>query len=124
MGYGSGRRVQSKALLIRIDLCYIIGMSDPQIELDVAQRNALRTNAGLPLLDHREVKRLIAVRDEAAFKAVFAAQRIRFSHEWTNNNAGWLVNMGRVSLARRKVREEWLRGDYSDAIAAPSEAGG
>jgi hypothetical protein len=122
--YGFGRKVQSRALLIRVGLCYIVGMADPQIELDIAERNALRASVGLPLLDNREVKRLMAVRDEAAFEAFFAQQRVRFSHHWTNNDDGWLVNMGRVSLARRKVREEWLRGDYSDAVAEPGQTGG
>jgi hypothetical protein len=98
-------------------------MSDPQIELDIADRNALRASVGLPLLDDREVARLMAARDRVAFDAVFAKQRIRFAHEWTNNNDGWLVNMGRISLARRKVREEWLRGEYSGAAAASSQTG-
>lgn len=98
-------------------------MSDPQIELDVAHRNALRASVGLPLLDDREVKRLMSARDQAAFDAVFAKQRIRFAHEWINNNDGWLVNMGRVALARRRVREEWLRGEYSDVVAAPIQTG-
>lgn len=42
-------------------------MSAREIEQDVMQRNALRASVGLPLPDDREVKRLMAVQDEAAF---------------------------------------------------------
>ena len=73
--------------------------------MDIVERNRLRAEAGLPILEvETEGKRLAAVRSQAEFEAEWAARRTEFSQNWTGNGAGWTANMVRYAMARRKVR--------------------
>jgi hypothetical protein len=75
--------------------------------MDIEQRNQLRAQAGLPLLDVvAETARLIAAREEAEFERLFEQRRPALCHQWTGNQDGWMTNMGRWSLARQLVRDE------------------
>ena len=73
--------------------------------MDIEQRNRLRSECGLPLLDvASESRRLAAVRKQAEFEREWARRRHEFAHHWIGHAAGWLTNMGRWSLARHQVR--------------------
>jgi hypothetical protein len=62
--------------------------------MDINERNALRANAGLPLLDiPAEVARLQARRDEAEFEEFFEKNRYRFNHLLAGRS-GFLTHMG------------------------------
>ncbi len=73
----------------------------------IEQRNRLRQEAGLPLLNvQAEGQRQKAARDQADFENYFRQRRPEFCHQWIGNGDGWLTNMGRWSLARQRVRQE------------------
>jgi hypothetical protein len=73
----------------------------------IETRNRIRAVAGLPLLDvEAESKRLDAVRGQAEFEREWERRRDEFAHQWSRNTDGWLTNMARVSIARRRVRLE------------------
>jgi hypothetical protein len=73
----------------------------------IDQRNRLRAEAGLPLLDGpTEAARLAAVQADADFEVAFAARRDEFAHAWANNADGWMASVGRYSAARQQVRSE------------------
>ena len=75
--------------------------------MDIHQRNNLRAEAHLPLLDvAAEAERLARLRDEAAFEREWAKRRHEFEHRWQGNRDGWITNMGRESMARQQVRRE------------------
>jgi hypothetical protein len=77
---------------------------------EIGNRNRLRADAKLPLLDvQTEAARLAAVHKEAEFEREFDRRRGEFSHLWAGNNSGFLANMGRYVLARRKIRSEMLK---------------
>ena len=82
-------------------------MTDPHHDLieKIRNRNALRTETKLPLLNVEiEASRLAAAREQAVFELEFERRRPEFSHLWTGNNSGWTTNMGRYVLARQQVR--------------------
>jgi hypothetical protein len=75
--------------------------------MDIEQRNQLRAEACLPLLDGpAETARLNAAREEIEFNRLFEQRRPALCHQWTGNSDGWMTNMGRWSQARRQVRSE------------------
>jgi hypothetical protein len=75
--------------------------------MDIKQRNRLRAQAGLPMLDvAAEEARLKAAREEAEFERPWEVRRPALCHQWTSNQDGWMTNMGRWSLARQLVRKE------------------
>jgi hypothetical protein len=74
--------------------------------IEIENRNALRAEAGLPLLSvDAELRRLKAVRDQAAFERQWEQRRAEFT-QWIGDGEGWLSKMGRWSIARKNVREE------------------
>lgn len=74
--------------------------------MDIAERNRIRAEARLPLLDiAAETKRLEDVRQEAEFEAVWERRRIQFQ-KWIEGGQGYFPRMGRFSIARQQVRKE------------------
>ncbi|XIA64954.1 hypothetical protein ACFIOY_00240 [Bradyrhizobium sp. TZ2] len=72
------------------------------------ERNHLRTNAGLPLLDAvAEEERLAVVQGDAAFERYFVEHRHRFAHLWTDPNQGWLSRAGLWAQTRQQLRLEF-----------------
>lgn len=81
-------------------------------QLDIEDRNHLRSQAGLPLLDPAiEITRLAAVQADADFEAAFAARRNEFAHQWTdyNNASSIMSKLARYHHARQTVRRDLLR---------------
>jgi hypothetical protein len=75
--------------------------------IDIENRNSLRREAKLPLLNVlTELARLAAIRERAEFEREFERRRPDLCHQWICNKDGWLANMGRYSLARQQVRNE------------------
>jgi hypothetical protein len=75
--------------------------------MDIDQRNRLRAEAGLPLLDvAAESKRLSAVAEEAAFEKEWQRRRSEFAAQWATAHDGWLSRMARWAIARQQVRRE------------------
>ena len=75
--------------------------------MNIEQRNRLRAELGLPLLNPEvESKRLDAVVEQAEFEREWQRRRPEFAHQWIGNNSGWLTNSARWSLARQQVRRE------------------
>jgi hypothetical protein len=73
----------------------------------IEQRNQLRKQAGLPLLDiAAETARLTAAREEAEFKKYFQIRRNEFQHLWSDRSRGVLTNMGIYNTVRKALREE------------------
>jgi hypothetical protein len=74
---------------------------------DIAQRNSLRRDAGLPRLDEAaELKKLESIRFEAAFEREFERNRPRMNHLWADKKMGGLSRMGLWNKARADVRNE------------------
>ena len=93
----AGPKVKVQKLPI---LCY-------SLKMEIEDRNRLRAESGLPLLDVQvETARLAAAREQAEFEEEWMRRRSEFAHKWVGNRDGWLTNMGRWSLARQQVRHE------------------
>ena len=75
----------------------------------LAQRNSLRRDAGLPVLNiPAELAKLESDRVQAALEREFALNRHRLKHLWTNKDMGWLSRMGRWNEARAQLRDKML----------------
>ena len=75
----------------------------------VAERNAIRIAAKLPILNKRnEVKKLRAARSQRIFETVFASQRHRFSASWTSRKS-WFSGLSEYSKARSQVSDVHAR---------------
>jgi hypothetical protein len=75
----------------------------------IEQRNSLRRDAGLPVLNvPEELAKLESERVQAAFEQEFNLNRHRLEHLWTNKDMGWLSRMGRWNEARAQLRDEML----------------
>ena len=92
-------------------------MTEPQFQvgyfcailtnMDIEQRNALRAEAGLPLLDARaEAARLAKAREEAQFENYFRQNRDRYVHLWSDRNRGFWTNMAIYNAVRKELRDE------------------
>ena len=74
---------------------------------DIARRNSLRRDAGLPRLDvEAELKKLETIRFEAAFEREFERKRPRMNYLWADEKMGGLSRMGLWNKARAEVRNE------------------
>ena len=75
--------------------------------MDIEQRNALRAEAGLPLLDPQaEAARLANTREQAQFENYFRQNRDRYAHLWSDRNRGFWTNMGIYNAVRKELRDE------------------
>jgi hypothetical protein len=84
----------------RLFLCYTDHM-------DTEQRNALRAEARLPLLDAAaEAARLAKAREQAQFENYFRQNRDRYAHLWSDRNRGFWTNMAIYNAVRKELREE------------------
>jgi hypothetical protein len=81
----------------------------------IAERNALRAAASLPLLDDRESARLKAAREHRVFEAVFAAERQRFSYQWANRNS-WFSGYGKWIKVKQQIFGELRRGQHIEHL--------
>jgi hypothetical protein len=73
---------------------------------DIANRNRIRQEAQLPLLDvQTEAARLAAVREQAEFEIEWEKRRPEFA-QWIGEANGFLSKMGRQSFARQQVRKD------------------
>lgn len=76
----------------------------------IENRNRLRAMAGLPLLqEDAELKRLQAVREQAAFEEYFEQRRSQYAHLWSTGR-GFITNMGMYAVVRLKLRDEMRAG--------------
>lgn len=76
--------------------------------MNIEERNRLRTDAGLPLLDEKaEANRLATVERDAAFELYFRKHRSRFAYLWTDKGLSWLSRAGLWAQARRELRAEF-----------------
>jgi hypothetical protein len=86
----------------------------------IEQRNSLRRDAGLPVLNiSEELAKLQSDRFQAEFEREFDLNRHRLKHLWTDNDMGWLSRMGRWNEARARLRDAWsmrIRGDFGPPI--------
>jgi hypothetical protein len=74
--------------------------------MDIAERNHLRDEANLPLLDvATELARIETTTVEAEFEIEWQRRRPEFEN-WIRGGQGWLSKMGRCSFARQIVRKE------------------
>jgi hypothetical protein len=79
--------------------------------MTIEQRNDLRINAGLPLLDlQAEGARLAAVERDAAFERFFRENRYRYAALWSGSHLGWLSRAGLWLQTRRRLRLEFDAG--------------
>lgn len=75
--------------------------------MDIFERNAIRAEAGLPLLSvEAETRRSALVQEQAEFESYFGRERYRFAHLWSGQT-GFLTKMGIWSFVRKQLREEW-----------------
>jgi len=74
----------------------------------ISERNGIRADVGLPLLDVKAEKaRLAAVQQNAAFERYFLEHRNRYADRWADPNLGWLSRMGLYARFRRQLRLEF-----------------
>ena len=84
----------------------------------INERNRIRADVGLPLLNVKaEEARLAAVQQDAAFERYFLEHRDRYAHRWTDPNQGWLSRAGLYAKVRRQLRLEF------DAMEASNHLG-
>lgn len=70
-------------------------------------RNRLRAEAGLPLLNvQAEERQIVAATEQAAFEREWQRRRLEFANQWVERPGGWVTKMGLYALARQKVRRE------------------
>ena len=75
--------------------------------MDIEQRNRLRAEARLPLLDlSSEMARQKKAEDDAEFEKYFQLRRDEFRHLWSNPSGGFLANMGIYNAVRQALRQE------------------
>jgi len=75
--------------------------------MDIEQRNRLRAEAGLPLLDvSAETARLAKARADAEFENYFRLHRAKFVHLWSDRNRGFWTNVWIWNSVRRQLRDE------------------
>jgi tRNA(Met) C34 N-acetyltransferase TmcA len=76
--------------------------------MTIDERNRLRKEVGLPLLDlNAECARLNTVQRDAAFEQYYRENRCRFASLWADRGRGWLSNAGIWVAARRQLRAEF-----------------
>jgi hypothetical protein len=76
--------------------------------MTIDERNRLRSDAGLPLLDvEAEGARLAAVQRDTDFEQYYDQNRHRVAWQWTDRGRGWLTNAGIWAAARRQLRREF-----------------
>jgi hypothetical protein len=94
-------------------LCYTASMTHHEDELGaVVERNRLRRQASLPLLDvDAELRRLKAARDQAELASYVRSERHRFTHLLAGR-VGWAAQ-GPCAEIRRRLRQEWLKSRNS-----------
>jgi hypothetical protein len=98
------------------NLCYTSNMMSNAERKKVAERNLIRAEAKLPLLDgDRELERLRAARRERTFEAIFALEQARFSRNWTSKKS-WFSGMAEYNRARHEVRLEVRTGKHMDVV--------
>ena len=82
--------------------------------MNIEERNRLRVEASLPLLDvPGEVARLKKAGDEAECEKYFQVRRYEFRHLWSDRSRGFLTNMGIYNVVRKALREEMRRAHSS-----------
>jgi hypothetical protein len=82
--------------------------------MDIEQRNRLRVEAGLPLLDvPGEMARLKKAEEDTEFEKYFQLRRSEFQHLWSDQCRGFLSNMGIYNTVRKALREEMRRAQSS-----------
>jgi hypothetical protein len=80
-----------------------------KIRTDVVERNLIREQAGLPLLQaDLETERLRQADEQAEFESYFNLNKHRFRHLWSDRSLGYLSRMGIWSSVRTKLHTEWL----------------
>jgi hypothetical protein len=73
--------------------------------MDIAEKNRLRAEAKLPLLDvAAEIARLEKAEAKAEFEREWDRRRPEFA-DWISSGEGWMAKMGRWSLAAAR----WCR---------------
>lgn len=83
--------------------------------MTITERNRLRAEAGLPLLDvAAESKRVAAAAEEAAFEQEWLRRRSEFATQWVTAHDGWLSRMARWASARQQVRAEMEAASSED----------
>jgi len=79
-------------------------------KFEVARRNDIRHEAGLPLIDQdAELQRLERVSRVDDFEAYFQRERVRYQHLWQDKTHGFFTRMGIYSQVRTKLRSEFLQ---------------
>jgi hypothetical protein len=79
--------------------------------MDIEQRNRLRAEAALPLLDlAAEMALLEKAQADAEFEKYFNRRRPEFAHLWGDRARGILTNMAIYNGVRKRLREEMRRG--------------
>jgi hypothetical protein len=74
----------------------------------INERNRLRKEARLPLLDEEiECKRQAGLDRDIAFERFFDANRERYQHLWSNRSRGWITNAGIWAMMRRRLRAQF-----------------
>ena len=75
--------------------------------MDIAERNRLRAEAHLPLLEvAAESERLQRIKDKAAFETEWERRKPEFA-EWIAGGQGWIAQMGRWCISRQQVAREF-----------------
>ena len=75
--------------------------------MHISQRNLLRTEANLPLLDvAAEEARLEKVQADAEFEKYFQLRRDEFAHLWSDPNRGFWTKMAIYNRIRQQLRQE------------------
>lgn len=74
---------------------------------EIEQRNVVRREAHLPLLDlRREAERLAAVERQAAFDAAFEKYCGPIRRKWPSTDS-WMTRLGRGALARKEFQKTY-----------------
>jgi hypothetical protein len=90
------------------------GVSAILAGMDIGERNRLRAEAHLPLLDiAAEVARLQKIETKAEFEREWERRKPEFA-KWIAGGLGWFGKMGRWSNARKQVLRQLREAQGSD----------
>jgi|tagenome__1003787_1003787.scaffolds.fasta_scaffold20518224_2 hypothetical protein len=79
--------------------------------MTIDERNRIRTEAHLPLLDvDAEQARLAKVEADAEFESYFAQRRPAFQHLWSDSGGGFVTRKEIYNQVGRNLRDATIEG--------------
>ena len=81
---------------------------EDEVRQEIARRNRLRSEAGMPVLSvDDELRRLKWAYEEHQFEEFFRQEAPKYQHLWCDRSRGFMGNMGIWASERNRLLREW-----------------